>query len=244
MGKYTLLSNSQTAHQLPSAKHLYQAALEAVGLCDGDYLILDPFTDEVFLESILEVGGKPIFIDFAPEGTHYDPQLLEDFLSLSTFINAHDKLIYRKDEQVIRTLVLNQNKTKRAAIELIKFIAQRYHLPIIEEFTPYFGQDEKGTDGTISIAQINTATGPAGLMLQRVVSTSLSSLAIEGEKTAPFHPEHGVLINDLSGFQALPRPPIDKTQRLSILQDYTFLSRNKVAQQLLQQEMEKNNKNE
>src|SRR6056297_1455651 len=106
MGKTALINSAKTAHLLGTPEQLYRAALRAVGLRAGEYLILDPLVDETFLDCILESGGQPIFIDFSPEGRYFDPQLLEDFLSLSTLVNAEDHLIYRKDNQIVRSLVL------------------------------------------------------------------------------------------------------------------------------------------
>lgn len=240
MGKTALINSAKTAHLLGTTKQLYRAALRAVGLQAGEYLILDPLVEETFLQCILESGAQPIFIDFSPEGRYFDPQLLEDFLSLSTLVNAEDQLIYRKNDQVVRGLVLSQNRTPRTAIDQIKFIAQRYHLPIIEEFTQEFGTKDKGTQGSISVAQLQSASGPVGLLLQRNLPLSPFSLGTAGQMKPTYIPENGVPIKELSDLQPVLPSPVPGVERWALLQKHIFLSRNKVAQRILQTEKNEN----
>lgn len=239
-----LLNTAQTAHLLETAEQLYQAALQAIGLQPGEYLILDPFVEEAFLQSALAAGARPIFIDLSPEGQYLDTQLLEDFLSLSTLVNARDELIYRKDEQVVRALVLTQNNTSHTAIAPIKFIARRYHLPIIEEFTSSFGQQDIGIHGAVSVAWVQGPTDKVGLLLQRDLPTLPFSLGSHRQKKPLFIPRQAQLLTTTATLQPLSVKAAPAQSRLDILRENIFLSRNKVAQNILQQASKKNKQDE
>ena len=213
---------------------LYEAALQVIGLQQAEYIILDPLVEESLLQAILTAGARPIFIDYSPEEHYYDTQLLEDFLSLSTLVNAKDELIYRKDEAVVRAMVLTQNGTPSKVIEQIKFIAQRYHLVIIEEFTKGFDEQESGKQGTISVAQVQTEEGTAGILLQRPLQTSPLARGLNRSKQIISTPESARIIKAPLQLNAIAPTKQTPETRLAQLQQHTFLSRNKIAPQLLQ----------
>src|SRR3990172_1708542 len=63
-----LAVNSGTA-----ALHL---ALEAIGLCEGEYVITTPFTFTATAEVIRYLGGHPLFVDIDSSTMNIDPLLL------------------------------------------------------------------------------------------------------------------------------------------------------------------------
>jgi len=229
-----LIESASAAHLLPNAAQLYQTALQALDLQAGNYLILDPLVDEQLLQAILALGGRPIFIDLSADGTWIDPQLLEDFLSLSTLVNANDQLIYRKNEQVIRALLLTQNAIPQTSITQIQFIAQRYQLPLLEEFTRCFGQPDCGRLGEIAVALISTPTGQAGLLLQRTPRPSPLTFAATTTQRPLFVPELALEWQADMLLMAVPASMPNPAQRLATLKEHTFLSRNQIAQKVLQ----------
>ena len=103
-----LMDTAEATYLFDTTEQLYQTALQAIGLQPEEYILLDPLVEEGLLQAVLAAGARPIFIDFSPAGPYFDSQLLEDFLSLSSLINADDQLIYRKDEKVVRAIVLTQ----------------------------------------------------------------------------------------------------------------------------------------
>lgn len=229
-----LIESASTAHILPNAAQLYQAALQALNLQAGDYLILDPLVDEQLLQAILVLGGRPVFIDLSADDTCIDPQLLEDFLSLSTLINANDQLVYRKDEQVIRALLLTQNAIPQAVVTQLQFIAQRYHLPLLEEFTHCFGHPDCGRHGEIAVARVSTPAGQAGLLLQRAPRSSPLTFTTTAAQRPVFVPAAALEWQEDMLLLTLPIPMPDPVQRLATLKEYTFLTRNQIAQKVLQ----------
>lgn len=229
-----LMDTAEATYLLDTNKALYETALQAIGLQQAEYIILDPLVEESLLQVILTIGARPIFIDYSAEGHYFDTQLLEDFLSLSTLVNAEDQLIYRKDEAVVRALVLTQNGIPEQVLEQIKFITQRYHLGIMEEFTRGFDQPESGKQGTISVAQVQTQGGPAGLLLQRPLPVSPFTLGLSRPKQTLSMPASARILKAPFQLDALAPTQQTPETRLTLLQQYTFLSRNKVAPQLLQ----------
>jgi hypothetical protein len=229
-----LMDTAKATYLFDTTEQLYQTALQAIGLQPEEYILLDPLVEEGLLQAVLAAGARPIFIDFSPAGPYFDTQLLEDFLSLSTLVNAGDQLIYRKDEQIIRAIVLTQNGIPASILEQIKFIAQRYYLTIIEEFTQRFGEQESGKQGTISVAQVQVEDKPAGLLLQRPLPVAPFTLGLSKAKQTINMPKSARTLNEVLHLTASPPIKPNPETRLAQLQQYTFLSRNKIAPQLLQ----------
>ena len=98
------------------------AILKAIGVKDGDEVILPGFTCVVVPNAILYAGARPIYVDISPENFNMNVELIEDIISSKT------KAIICQN-----TFGLSSN------IEKILDIARRYDLYTIEDCTHGFG---------------------------------------------------------------------------------------------------------
>jgi hypothetical protein len=228
--------SADSIHLLRTPIHTYLSVLKALDTQAGDHLIVDPLIDETFLKVILDQKIKPIFIDFtSSEALAYDIQLLEDFLSLSSMVNEQDLLIYRKDNQVIRGIVLTQHDKEPVPSEQLAFIAKRYHLPLVEDFTYTFSQEKalSSTQAQIAIAKVTAGTADAGLFIQRKPAVDPLALLTSVQNKELHVPKDELVIKEsLSQVEAY-HEQANYPNRSGILKKHTFLSRNKVAEKLL-----------
>ena len=110
--KHAVAVNSCTA-----ALHL---ALEAIGLKEGDEVILPPFTFGATAEVVRYFGATPIFVDIDERTMNMDPVKFEEYLSshsrnrTKAVIPVHYAGLYCEMDEVMR-------------------IAQKYHLKVIED---------------------------------------------------------------------------------------------------------------
>jgi perosamine synthetase len=121
--KHAVAVNSCTA-----ALHL---ALEAVGLKEGDEVILPPFTFGATAEVVRYFGAMPVFVDIEEETMNMDPVKLEEYLSSHAYnrakavIPVHYGGFYCEMDEVMR-------------------IAQKYNLKVIEDAAHAFPVKYKG----------------------------------------------------------------------------------------------------
>lgn len=97
-------------------------ALLALDVGSGDEVITSPFSMFATAEMIVLAGAKPIFVDINPKTYNLDPRLLE-------------KAITSKTKAIMPVSLYGQC----AELDEINAIANKYHLPVIEDAAQSFG---------------------------------------------------------------------------------------------------------
>jgi perosamine synthetase len=110
--KHAVAVNSGTA-----ALHL---ALEAIGLKEGDQVIMPPLTFAATAEVVCYFGAKPVFVDIDERTMNLDPQKVEEYLEL------------RNSEKVKAIIPVHYGGLPCKMAEMMQ-IAQRFALKIIED---------------------------------------------------------------------------------------------------------------
>ncbi len=104
-----------------------QIALMAIGLNPGDEVITTPFTFVATAETIVLLGGKPVYVDIDERTYNINPELIEDKIT-------------EKTKAIIPVHLYGQP----AEMEKILDIAKRYNLYVIEDSAQAFGAEYKG----------------------------------------------------------------------------------------------------
>lgn len=112
------------------------AILKAIGLKEGDEIILPAFTCVVVPNPIIYLGAKPIYIDIDPKTFNIDVDKIEGKITDKTKV------------------ILSQNTYGLSSdLDKIKDIAKKYNLWVIEDCAHGFGGTYKGQkNGTIADA--------------------------------------------------------------------------------------------
>lgn len=97
-------------------------ALLALGIKQGDEVITTPFSMFATAEMIVLSGATPVFVDIDPKTYNLDPALLK-------------KAITPKTKAIMPVSLYGQC----ADMNAINAIAQKYHLPVIEDAAQSFG---------------------------------------------------------------------------------------------------------
>jgi dTDP-4-amino-4,6-dideoxygalactose transaminase len=149
--KHAVAVNSCTA-----ALHL---ALEAIGIKDGDEVIMPSFTFGATAEVVRYFGAKPVFVDIDERTMNMDPVKLEEYLS------SHGNLR-------VRAVIPVHYAGLHCEMDEIMRIAQKFKLKVVEDAAHAFPVKYKGRMiGTIGDATCFSfyatkpiATGEGGML--------------------------------------------------------------------------------
>ncbi|WP_297888156.1 aminotransferase class I/II-fold pyridoxal phosphate-dependent enzyme [Sulfurihydrogenibium sp.] len=112
------------------------AILKAIGIKEGDEVILPAFTCVVAVNPIIYLGAKPIYIDIEPDTFNIDPQKIENKITKRT-----------------KAIIAQNTFGLPANIDLILEIAKRNNIFVIEDCAHGFGGTYKGKkNGTVADA--------------------------------------------------------------------------------------------
>jgi dTDP-4-amino-4,6-dideoxygalactose transaminase len=138
--RYVVALNSGT-----SAIHL---ALRAVGVGQGDEVLVSTFTFIATVNPIIYLGATPIFIDSEAETWNMDPVLLEQGLETS-----------KKRGKMPKAILAVHTYGMPAQMVSILEIARRYEVPVIEDAAEAigasFGAKHLGTLGDVGALSFN-----------------------------------------------------------------------------------------
>ncbi len=102
-------------------------SLLALNLKPGDEVITTPFTFAATAETIVLLGGKPVFVDIEPDTCNIDVSLIEAMITART-----------------RAIMPVSLYGQVADMDEINAIAARHGLPVIEDAAQSFGASYKG----------------------------------------------------------------------------------------------------
>lgn len=104
-----------------------QIALMAIGLKPGEEVITTPFTFVATAETIVLLGGKPVYVDIDEKTYNINPDLIEEKIT-------------EKTKAIIPVHLYGQP----AEMDKILDIAKRYNLYVIEDSAQALGSEYKG----------------------------------------------------------------------------------------------------
>ncbi len=118
-------------------------SLMLAGVKSDDYVIVPNVTFIASINSIKYTGADPILIDVHPGTWQMDLYLLEEFLENETD-EKDGQLFYVKDGRTIRCIM--PVHVLGNTVDLTRFmdLADRYHLPVVEDATESLGTYYKG----------------------------------------------------------------------------------------------------
>ena len=223
--KYVVALNTGTA-----ALHL---ALKALGVNQGDYVLVSTFTYVASVNPILYLGAIPYFIDSEMETWNMDPALLEE---------AINKLSSRSIRP--KAIILVHAYGIPAQIDEIRSIANRYEIPILEDSAEaigsYYKQKHVGCFGEIGTLSFNTnklvTTYGGGAILTENLEhyQKIQFWATQSREVKPYYEHHEVGFNyrmspiiAAVGLSEWADIPVKLMERKAILEAYQSALQNR-----------------
>lgn len=111
------------------------AILKAIGIKEGDEVILPAFTCVVAVNPIIYLGARPVYVDIDPKTYNIDPKKIE-----------------RKITSKTKAILAQNTFGLSADLEAIFELAREHNLFVIEDCAHGFGGFYKGKPGTIAHA--------------------------------------------------------------------------------------------
>ena len=136
------------------------AILKALGVGEGDEVVLPGYTCVMAVNPIKYLGAKPVYIDIDPVTYNMDPALIENKLTGRT-----------------KVIIAQHSYGYPAAMGAITEIADRNNLPVVEDCCLAFGSMYKGkTVGTFGIAAYFS------FQWNKPYTSGLGGMAITGDR--------------------------------------------------------------
>jgi len=111
------------------------AILKAMGVGEGDKVVVPGYTCIVVPNSVVYLGAKPIYVDIDPKTFNLDPVALEEMLERE-----------RRDLRPPKALIVQHTYGIPADMDMICAIAKKYGLSIIEDCCHAIGSKYKGKE--------------------------------------------------------------------------------------------------
>lgn len=161
-------------------------ALMGLGIGAGDEVITSPFTFFATASSIARVGARPVFVDIDPFTYNIDPGAVEAMITPRT-----------------RAIMPVHLYGQCAEMDPLLAIAERHHLPVIEDAAQAIGSEDRGRQagsmgkiGCFSFYPTKNlgAAGDGGLLTtnDNALAERLKALRVHGSTTEYKHREVGI----------------------------------------------------
>ena len=166
-------------HQMPhaiavssgtAALHL---TIRALGIGDGDEVIVPSFTFIVVANAVMYEGATPVFVDIDPVMLNMDPRCVEEAITSRT-----------------KAIVIVHTFGVPAEMDALMVLARRHHLAVIEDACEAIGATYNdrlvGTFGDVSVfafypnKQITTGEGGAVLTRDSQLATRMRAMRNQG----------------------------------------------------------------
>jgi dTDP-4-amino-4,6-dideoxygalactose transaminase len=109
-------------------------SLKALNVGPGDSVVTVPFTFFATAGAIVNLGARPIFVDIEASGYEMDPNFLDAFLVRECEFNpSTQKMVHVPSNTVVKAILPVHLYGQCADMNAICAIAQRYHLPVVED---------------------------------------------------------------------------------------------------------------
>ncbi|MBO8132058.1 MAG: LegC family aminotransferase [Candidatus Marinimicrobia bacterium] len=151
-----------------------QVALQLAGVKPGDEVITQPLTFVATANAISHCGANPVFIDVDLDTMGMSPEKLDDWLSKNSKYDPDtNQQINKSTNQPISAIVPMHTFGFPCRIDEIVEIADKYHIPVIEDAAESLGSLYKnkhtGTFGLAGIISYNgnktITTGGGGVII-------------------------------------------------------------------------------
>jgi dTDP-4-amino-4,6-dideoxygalactose transaminase len=120
-------------------------SLKALGIGPGDAVVTVPFTFFATAGAVVNLGARPIFVDIEETGFEMDPEKLSSFFAREcTFTPSSRRTVHKSSKAVIKAIAPVHLYGQCADMDEIVSVAQRYHLPIVEDACQAIGATYKG----------------------------------------------------------------------------------------------------
>ena len=135
------------------------AALILAGVQPGDEVISQPLSFVATANAISYCGARPVFLDVSRETLGLDPQALEEFLSLHTYMK--DRHCYNSaTDKRLAACVPMHTFGHPCWIDAIAELCERYHIPLIEDAAESLGSTYRGKHtGTFGLLGVYSFNG-------------------------------------------------------------------------------------
>ena len=187
------------------------AILKAMGIGEGDEVIIPAFTCVVVPNAIIYLGAKPVYVDIDPSTYNIDCSKIEATITAST-----------------KVIIAQNTFGLSSDFDQINAIAQKHHLEVIEDCTHGFGGFYKGkANGTCAKAAFYSSqwnkpfsTGIGGMVLCQDADLAEKLRAIEKDLLAPSFKEVQML-----ALQLKVRPLLNPTLYWTAIKTFRLLSK-------------------
>lgn len=143
----------KTAIGVASGSDALLLSLMALGIGDGDGVLLPPFTFFSTASCITRLGATPIFIDIDLKSCLIDPNALEDFLHKHAQPDPHGQgFVDRRSGRQIKALLPVHLFGRCCPMSSLLAIAERYRLQIVEDVAQAFGARAQLSSGMAKFA--------------------------------------------------------------------------------------------
>lgn len=138
----------------------FYAILKALGVKEGDEVILPAYSCVVIPNAIIYCGAKPIYVDIVPGSLNIDTVKIEEKITSQT-----------------KAICVQHTFGSFCDMDTVKKIARKYDLKIIEDCAHALGAEYKGkTAGTFGDAAIFTTEQ------SKIISTGMGGVAVTNDE--------------------------------------------------------------
>jgi dTDP-4-amino-4,6-dideoxygalactose transaminase len=181
-------------------------SLKALGVGPGDSVVTVPFTFFATAGAIVNLGARPIFVDIEAAGYEMDPDSLDRFFIRECEFNPSTGItMHTPSNTTVKAIVPVHLYGQCADMNAILAIAQRYHLPVVEDacqaIGAVYGDRMAGALGDLGCFSFFPSKNLGGAGDGGMVVTSNPQLA-ERVRLLRTHGAHATYYHSIVGFNS------------------------------------------